>query len=224
LSKFILFSILWWITGSPFLAIFLLLVIFYLIDRRYVGIFPSITRPIQRARRMARLKEELRLNPHHTGNKLELARIYLEKHQYREALPYLQEVYEKIEDSPEILYELGLCYLKTGKVGEGENMILGALRENPQLKYGEPYLELVDIFSKRNTEKAFHYLQQIREIHSSSVETYYRLGNLYLTMGQRSEAKEAFVEAGEIYRSLPKYMRRKQRKWAWLSSMKRMFP
>ncbi|MBP1931434.1 tetratricopeptide repeat protein [Ammoniphilus resinae] len=223
MSKFILFSLLWWITGSPFLAILLLLIIFYLIDRRYVGIFPSITRPIQRARRMARLKEELRLNPHHTGNKLELARIYLEKRQYQEALSYLQEVYEKMEDAPEILYELGLCHLKTGEIEKGEKMILDALRGNPHVKYGEPYLELVDVFSKRNTEKAFYYLQQIRAIHSSSVETYYRLGNLYITMGQRSEAKAAFVEAGEIYRGLPKYMRRKQRKWAWLSSLKKLF-
>lgn len=221
LSKFILFSFLWWITGSPFLSILLLLLIFYFLDRRYIGLFPSMTKPIQAARRAAKIRQELHLNPHNTGHKQELARILIEKHQYQKALPYMEEVYERIPDSPEVLYELGLCHLKTGNPQKREQMILNALKENSMLRYGEPYLELGEAFSNRDVEKALYYLEKIREIHSSSAETYYRLGNLYSSLGRRAESQAAYEEAVHIYRSLPKYLRRKQRKWALLSWMRK---
>jgi tetratricopeptide (TPR) repeat protein len=204
------------------LSIFVLLVLFYFLDRRYVGIFPSITKPFRIARRTARLKGELLLNPHHTGNKQELARIYIDKYQYEKALPYIQEVHEKDPGSPEVLYELGLCLLKTGNVEEGEKLIHTALQENPLLKYGEPYLQLVEVFRKRDVKKALHYIERVREIHSSSVETYYRLGVLLLSLDRKSEARTAFQEAMNIFESLPRYMRRKQRKWAVLSRLKRI--
>lgn len=218
--KFILFYLLWRITGNPFIAILVLLAVIYFLDRRYVGVFPSLTRPFRVARRTTKLQEELRLNPHHTGNKHELARIFIEKHQYEKALPLIREVHEKDPDSPEVLYELGLCQMKTGSVENGEGLILTALQQNPTLKYGEPYLELVEEFSKKDTQKALRYIDKAREIQSSSTETYYRLGKLLLGLGQISEAKAAFREALTIYRSLPKYMRRKQRKWAVLSRLK----
>lgn len=204
------------------MSILVLLVLFYFLDRRYVGIFPSITKPFRIARRAARLKGELRLNPHHTGNKQELARIYIDKFQYEKALPFIQEVYEKDPGSSEVLYELGLCLLKTGNVEKGEKLILTALQENPMLKYGEPYLQLVEVFRKRDVEKALYYIEQVREIHSSSVETYYRLGILLLSLDRKLEARTAFQEALNIYESLPRYMRRKQRKWAVLSRLKRI--
>jgi len=222
LSKFILFSFLWWITGSPFLSILLLLLLFYFLDRRYVGLFPSLTKPIHLARRTAKLKQELQLNPHHTGNKQELARIYIDKKQYQNALPYTEEVYKKIGDSPEALYEWGLCLLNTGSIEKGEQLILQALSSDPMLKYGEPYLELGEVFSRLDSQKGLHYLEKIPAIHSSSVETYYRLGHLYLQLGRSADAKAAFKEAIVIYSSLPKYLRRKQRRWMILSRLKGM--
>jgi tetratricopeptide (TPR) repeat protein len=220
LGKFILFYLLWRITGNPILAILVLFILFYFLDLRYVGIFPSVTKPYHLARRTAKLQAELRLNPHHTGNKQELARIFITKRQYDKALPYIQEVHEKDPDSAEVLYELGLCHLKTGYVEKGESMILSALQDNPLLKYGEPYLHLVEVFSKKNVQKALNYIEQVRKIHSSSVETYYRLGNLLLNLDRKTEAQSAFHEALAIYQSLPKYLRRQQRKWSILSRLK----
>lgn len=222
MSKFILFSLLWWITGSPFLSIILLLLLFYFLDRRYVGLFPSFTKPIQVARRTAKVKQELQLNPHHTGHKQELVRIYIDKKQYHKALPYSEEVYNKIPDSPEALYEWGLCLLSTGKLEQGEQLILRALGDEPMLKYGEPYLVLGEVFSHHDVQKGLHYLEKIPAIHSSSVETYYRLGNLYLQLNRSTDAKVAFKQAITIYRSLPRYLRRKQRRWMILSRLQGM--
>lgn len=160
------------------------------------------------------------MNPHHTSHKQELAGILMGKRQYAQALPYIQQVHEIIPDSPEVLYQLGLCHMKLGNVEEGERLILKALDANPMLRYGEPYLALGEVYSHRDAAKALHYLERIRDIHSSSVETYYHLGKLFLKLDRQPEAKAAFKEARQIYRSLPKYLRRQQRKWAWLSWFK----
>ncbi|RKD25120.1 hypothetical protein BEP19_04690 [Ammoniphilus oxalaticus] len=220
MSKFILFSLLWWITGSPFLSILLLLVIFYFLDRRYVRLFPSIARPIQMASRAAKLRQELSLNPHHTGNKQELARIFIERKRYDQALPFVEEVSKKIPDSSEALYEWGLCLLKTGDMERGEQLILEALTREPSLRYGEPYLELGEIFSVRDAQKGLDYLEKIPAINSSSAETHYRLGKLYNQLGRRADAQTAFKDACMIYSSLPRYLRRKQRRWALLARLK----
>ncbi len=66
--------------------------------------------------------------------------------QYHKALPFIQEVHQKIQDSPEVLYELGLCHLKKSR--KREKLIMNALDENPSVKYGEPYLKLGEVFSK----------------------------------------------------------------------------
>lgn len=184
--------------------------------------FPSLTKPIQVLRRTAKLKQELDLNPHHTGNKQELARIYIDKKQYQQALPYTEDVYHKIPESSEALYDWGLCLLKTGSIEKGEQLILEALNQDPMLKYGEPYLELGEVFNRCDVQKGLYYLEKIPSIHSSSVETYYRLGNHYQQLGRSADAKEAFKEAISIYRSLPKYLRRKQRRWMILSRLKGM--
>lgn len=221
MAKFFLFSLLWWLLGNPFLALIVLLVLFYFIDRRYVGLFPNVLRPIRQNRRLARIRQELRAQPHHTSNKLEAARILIEKKKYREALDYLEPIREIMEGSAEVLYEIGLCHLKLGTTKEGEALILEALRSNPRIKYGEPYLRLGEAFRELNPDLAVHYLEQFREVQSSSVEAYYHLGMLYRQLGRTEEARSAFREAADIYRGLPKYKRRTERRWALLSYLKR---
>jgi len=166
------------------------------------------------------LKQELAVNPHHTSGKLELARLLLEKGRYHEAMPYLQSALEKMPDTPEVRYELGLCRLKLGDLEQGEQEITGALEQNPKVRYGEPYLRLAEAFSRKDTTKALHYLEQFQKIQYSSCEAFYRLGKLYQQLGRRSEARQAFKEAVEIYRGLPKYKRRTERRWALLAALK----
>ncbi|MBO8171039.1 MAG: tetratricopeptide repeat protein [Bacillaceae bacterium] len=220
MSKFFLFALLWWIIGNPIIAILVLLIILYFVDRRYVGLFPNLAKPVKRNRRIARLKQELSLNPHDTSNKLELARLYIEKNHYKQALPYLQDARKKMPDSDEVLYELGLCYLKLGDIEKGEQMIREALEDNERLKYGEPYLKLGEAFLHTDNEKALHYLETFKQIHASSSQAYYLLGQLYARMGKEAEAKKAFAEAVEIYKGLPKYKKRTERRWALLARLK----
>ncbi len=221
MGKIIIFVLLWRLLGNPILAILVLLAILYLIDRRFFGFTPSFVKPFKRSRRLSQLRQELVANPHHTRNKLEAARLLIEKKQYTAALEYLDQVRPIMEDSPEVLYEIGYCYLKLGRVEEGEKLILQSLEMNPRLKFGEPYLRLGEAVASVYPEKAIGYLEQFRSEHSSSCEAYYRLGKLYAQLGRTQEAAAAFKATIQMYRSLPKYKRRTERRWAILAGLQK---
>ena len=61
--KVLAFLLLWRLLGNPFLAIIVLLVVFYLLDRRFVGITPSIVKPIRRFGLIRRLRQQVHMNP-----------------------------------------------------------------------------------------------------------------------------------------------------------------
>ncbi len=221
MGKGILFGMLWWITGSPFLAILILLAALYILDRRFVGIFPSLTRPFQIRGRLRRIQQELKLNPHHTSLKTEAARILIDLGKYAEAQTLLDDALRTAEDSADVWFDAGICRLKQGQLPEGETMILKAVGINPRVRYGEPYLRLAEAFAAVDHEKALGYLHKFRDIQSSSCEAYYRLGILLTGMNRVDEARQAFQESVEIYQSLPRYKRKSERRWAILSRLKR---
>jgi tetratricopeptide (TPR) repeat protein len=180
-----------------------------------------VTRPFKLNRRLARAKQEIRIRPFDVSAKLEAARILMEKRRWHEALPLLQDASERMDQSAETLCELGICELKTGSVQDGERHIHEALEMNPRVKYGEPYLRLAEANASTQPDRALQALEQFRGIHSSSCELYYRLGRLYTQLGKKQEANNAYKEAAEVYRSLPKYKRKSERRWAMLAFLRR---
>lgn len=217
MGKFSVFLLLTWITGNPLVAVIVLLAILYLLDRRFVGITPSFLKPVRRARRISRLRDELRLNPHNTSAKLELARLLMERSSYGEAKELLEQVRLVMDDSAEVLCELGFCELKLGRLEQGERLIGQALQLNPRVKYGEPYLRLGEALAENAPDRAVGYLQRFGDVNSSSCEAYCRLGQLHKRLGRNEEAARAFREAVDIYRGLHKFKRRAERKWALLA-------
>jgi len=222
LGKVFIFSLLWWLTGNPFVAMIIILLVIYFLDLRFVRLLPDITKPYRRWRRLTSLKNQLRLNPHDTSGKLEIARLHMEKQQYHEALRYLEEISSVMQDSPEYLCDKGICLLKIGQMEEGLPLIEQALKANPRVKYGEPYLVMGEAYAKQNQkEKALACLEELARMNMSSCEVYYKQGELYLALQQKEKAKVSFQEAVEVYRGLPPYKRRTERRWALLSWLKR---
>jgi tetratricopeptide (TPR) repeat protein len=221
MTKAILFGFLWWLTGSPLLAFLVIIVLIYMLDRRFGGFLPNAFRPYQLNSRLRRAKQELSLSPHHTSLKVEAARILIEKRRFQEALSLLDQAILIIKDSADVWFEIGLCQLKLGDVVEGEKSMLRALDINPRVKYGEPYLRIGEAFAATDEAKSLAYLHRFQDIHSSSCESYYKLGNILERLGRRDGARSAYKEAVAIYRSLPKYKRKSERRWALLSAMKR---
>lgn len=220
--KLLGFSFLYYFFGNPFIAIIVLLLILYVLDRRFIGISPSFIRPLKRMQRISKLKQELDANPHNTSVKQELAHLLIERKQYNEARKWLEPLQERMDNSSEYWDDLGTCYIHTGEPEKGEQAIRHALEINPRVKYGQPYLRLAVFYSKTDKQKAIQALQEFGAIQSSSCELYYRMGCLYQEMDQKHEAKEAWSEAVRLYRMLPKYLKRKERSWMIKSRLKLM--
>ncbi|MDR9854479.1 tetratricopeptide repeat protein [Paenibacillus sp. VCA1] len=221
MGKILGFMLLWRLLGNPFLAILVLLVIVYLLDRRFVGIFPSLTKPFKRMGRISKLRTQIGMNPSDVSSKHELARLLIERKKDDEALKLLLSIQPQSEDSAEFWDDLGTVYLRQGNIGEGEACILKALEMNPRVKYGQPYLRLAEVYKHSDRAKAVEYVHRFQEIHSSSCEGYYLLGMMYKSLDRKEEARAAFQESIDIYRSLPKYKKRQERKWAVLSMIKK---
>ncbi|MBB3125803.1 tetratricopeptide (TPR) repeat protein [Paenibacillus rhizosphaerae] len=219
--KIALFFILARLLGNPFLAILVLLIIVYLLDRKFVGIFPSVTKPFKRMSRISKLKAHVTMSPSDVSSKHELARLLIERKKYAEALRLLESIETQSEESAEYWDDLGTIKLKLGRIQEGEQHILRALELNPRVKYGRPYLRLADIYKNTDHAKAVSYVQEFQQIQSSSCEGYYLLGMMYKSLGRSQDAKAAFQESIDLYRALPKYKKRQERKWAVLSMLRK---
>lgn len=211
---FLLFVFFTWIFGNPIIAILVLLFIVYVIDRRFIGLTPSLLKPIRRSSRLRKLKRHIAQSPNDTSSKVEIARILIEKKKYREALGMLEPLERMLDESAEYWDDLGLCLMQTGQPEAGEAAMSKALLLNPRVKYGAPYLRLAAHYSKLDAERALSYIEAFQEIHSSSCEAYCRLAAIYEQMDRKEDAREAAVEGLRIYRSLPRYKKRAERSWA----------
>lgn len=214
MSKILLFVGLTWLLGSPIAAIVVLLVIFYVLERRFVGLSPSIVRPFRRRSAISKWKRQLHLSPHDVSAKSELARLFIESKKYGQARDILQGIQTQMDHSAEYWSDLGICDLALGKLEQGEQEMNKALSISPRVKYGQPFLRLAESFSVSDPAKAIAYLLQVKEVNSSSCEAYYRLGKIYANIGKPEEAAIAYRECRQLYGSLPRYMRRHERKWA----------
>ena len=216
----ILFGLLWLLLGNPFVAILVLLLLVYVLDRSFFGFFPSVTKWLARRRRLARALMEVKERPFDVSAKREAARLYMEKKRWEDARRLLEEVVPVMENSPEALCELGICRIKTGDLEQGERDIEAALRMNPRVHYGEPHLRLGEALAPVDPERALAALERFKDANSSSCELYFRLGRLYESLDRKHEAKASYREAVEVYRALPRYKRRSERRWALLSSVR----
>jgi len=221
MGKIFGFILLWRLLGNPFLAILVILVIVYLLDRRFVGVFPSLTKPFKRMGQISRLRTQISMNPNDISSKHELARLLIDRKKDAEAMKLLESIEAQSEDSAEFWDDLGTVYLRQGNTQKGESCIIKALELNPRVKYGRPYLRLADVYKNSDRDKAVDYVHRFQEIQSSSCEGYYLLGMMYKDLDRKEEARAAFQESINIYRSLPKYKKRQERKWAVLSMMKK---
>ncbi|MCM3746917.1 hypothetical protein M3223_06060 [Paenibacillus pasadenensis] len=218
----LLFGLLWALLGNPFIALLVILIVIYLLDRRFVGLTPSVTKPIRRRNRIAALRRELDANPSNSGSRMELARLLLERKNFNIALQTLEPLKESgvMEESAEFWDDYGTSLLYSGKPQEGEAAIEKALELNPRVKYGQPHLRLAALKADRDKAAALRHLETFSQIQSSSCEGYYRMGLLLKDLERSGEAKQAFEEGLRLYRMLPKYKRRQERRWALLSKMR----
>lgn len=221
--KFFLFYLILRITGNPILAIIALLVIFYFVDKRYIGLLPSLTKPLRRRMRMSNLRQLVEVNPHDMPARLELAQTYIETRQYNRALQLLEGISAAMQADPEIICDTGVCHLALGRLESGEKLVLQALEANPRIHHGNPYLRLATAFAAVDATKALAYLEEFQRRNFSSCESFYRMAQLQAQLGDKAASHQALDQCLQTYRSLPRFRKRTERRWATLARLRMVF-
>ncbi len=217
----LLFSILTMLTGNPLIALLILVAFYLAVDIRYFGISRKLLNLVHDEATIRDLKRQVAINPSNASALENLGRLCVIRKRYHASIRYLEQAMDRMEDSDEANYYLGLAYLKTGRGEEGLARINKALAINPRLLYGEPYLRLGEYYQDQGKlEDARTLLNKFTEIHSSSSEGFYQLGRLYLALGDHVKAREMFKKAYEVFRMSPWYKKKIDRPWAWKAWLK----
>ncbi len=214
MSRFFLFAILTWITGSPLLALLVILALAiptWWAGSRYAW---RLSRWLRQQGEAGRLRRALAINPHDAKARTDLAGVLVRQGRFAEARAELEPVFHRVEDLAEANYALGLSLLHGGEDGRGVALIERALALSPKFGYGEPYLRLGDFRAARGEwERAAERYRQATAIHGSSVEGWYKLGQALERLGRRPEACAALQDALTSYRTAPWYRRAEDRPW-----------
>ncbi len=216
LSRFFIFYIVTLLTGSPLFALLVILGLYLAIDYQFTGVLRRGVQIFRMESEISDLKKEVALNPHNAASLSDLGRLLVMRGKERAALPYLERAYERLSDSEETNYYLGLALLSTRHEARGEKLILNALEKNPKFRYGEPALRLAEYYARAGrTKEAESYFDRFFAIHSSSPEGYYKYGRFLLQIGQPAQAMESFRKAIEVFKLSPSFKKRQDRLWAY---------
>ncbi len=212
---FILLSI---ITGNPILALGILLLLIFILDRRYIGILPDIMGPWRRASRVGQLRREVQLNPANADAYLELGETYFRQGKYELAASFLKNASGKMSGHPLFHFYLGASGYHLGKRQEAKKEIEKAVASNPKASFGEPYYYLIRINLEENrpveVEKAFEQLMLY-----GSPRVYYQAAKVFLNAGNKDKARSLFKETIDNYEACGGAFRRLHRRWAVLSRL-----
>ena len=216
LSRFLIFYLIMQLTGSPLLAILVIIGLYLVLDYQFTGFFRRGIKVVRMNSEIAGLKREVALNPHNVAALSDIGRLLVMRKKENSALPYLERAYDRLFESEETTYYLGLAYLHTGRQKEGEALILKALEMNPRFRYGDPALRLAEYYAAQGrAEEAAARFDQFFSIHSSSSEGYYKFGLFQLHLGNIGRAVEAFRKAIEVFKLSPSFKKREDRLWAY---------
>lgn len=204
--------------GSPIGALVVLVVFYFILDRRFVGLLPDVFKPMRRAGRIRRVREAIDVNPADASAQLELGTLLAEKRSWHAAIPHLEKAAERLDNS-QSLFQLGAAYFRVGRLDEGKAALEKALALNPRVGYGEPYVYLAE-YQLRNKQSTAN-IPGLEEALSQygSVDVCYRLGRLFQDAGENEKARAMFQEALATHKVNPPFLRRQQRRvalMAWL--------
>jgi tetratricopeptide (TPR) repeat protein len=205
---------------NPISGIIVILLLYLIMDRRFIGLIPDVFRPLRINRQKKNLIKELSLNPVNAAAQFELGSLLVGNKQYEKALPYLQKATEKLDNS-QSHFMLGIALFRLGKQDDGREELLKALEMNPKVGYGEPYLYLAEyaLTHKEDVSTVPGLKEALRQYGSAEVN--YKLGRLFEKAGHKSEAVNCYDEAIAAYKQSPPFLRRQHRRYGLGAMLRR---
>ncbi|HET6514711.1 MAG TPA: tetratricopeptide repeat protein [Thermodesulfovibrionales bacterium] len=220
MGKLFLFYIAYLLTGSPITALLVLLLVFFAVDRAYLGLVPDPLKTLKTSARIRELKQAVSINPHDGRSLKELGICMIDRGDYQNALRYFAMAETKMSDDPEFNYYHGIAAARTGNIDKGRVLFEEAVNASPTLKYGEPYLMMAEVYiDNGDYTSAVRLLEKFEKIHSSSSRGFYRMGLVKLKLGAKDEGREYLEKAIRVFKESPFFKRKIDRKWAWKARM-----
>jgi tetratricopeptide (TPR) repeat protein len=205
---------------NPLAAIVLLIIIYAIIDRWYIGALPDFIEPLSRWRKIARLKSELEFSPSPGQLLYQIGALQVESGNMKDGLQNLEKAHDLIREHPDIEYYLGVARIRTGALESGKAALENALKLNPKIKYGFPYVYLIEYSLKgeKPWEKIDTYMEKIFEYENPRI--YYEVGAVFQKAGYAEKAREMFQKVQVSFRSSPSFLRKQQRYYVIMSKLR----
>lgn len=216
MTKWLQWSVLTMITGSPLGSLVILLVFWYGVDRVTFRFLPNPVRALGRWRRMMTVRNTLAVNPHDRRARLELAEFHLEGGRFKDAVEVLKPNLDAGDDDLVTLYTMGVACLGAGYAEQGEKLLSAVADEDADFRQGAVDLELGRWRLKRGDAKgAREALERFVEIRKGTVEGRVLLARA-LDLGKDDAAAALMREAAwKEYVAAPRFHRNVERFWAW---------
>ncbi len=214
--KWIQWMLLTAVVGNPILALGILLVFWLAVDRFTLGILPDPLRIAGRFRRIGRLRRSLAHNPHDRRARVELADLLLSRRRHREAAEVLRYNVEQGDEAARTYFLLGVALLGAGQVERGAAALEEARLIEPDYGTGAIDLELGrGLLAAGQYDQAKAALEAFVEKRHSTIEGKVLLARAKAGLGDEPGAAAARESAWQDYVSSPRFIRRRERWWAW---------
>src|SRR5574337_553875 len=142
MSKFLLWSLVAWATGSPLGSLVALLLLWWAADRFTFRVLPDPLRAAGRWRRRAALERAIAANPSDRRARFELASLLLEARRPARAIEVLRPNLEAGDDDVHTAFLFGTLLARTGQQQQAEHVLGIARAAEPGHRLGEIDLEL----------------------------------------------------------------------------------
>lgn len=207
---------------NPIITLLLIFVIYAVIDRRFIGFLPDFSKLFQNVRKTAALKQQLGYTPSPGRIYYELGALQVERGKMAEGRNNLEKAHELITDHPDIEYYLGVARIKTNALEEGKAALEYAIQLNPKVKYGFPYIYLIEYSLKKQEaqEQVDEYMDKVNEF--SNPQLLYELGVIFQKEGYKDKAKEMFQEVQLSLKQCPSFMKKQYRYYAIMAAVRKI--
>ena len=209
---------LFWIVAPALLAVvsshpaFLIVIVVGLVARRWL---PDPILFLKHQARVRSLQVDIDSQRRRTSTaRRDLAKIWLEKHRPRRALPLLEQAIARDPRFIELLYLSGVSHLLAGQPRQAVEALVTVTHREPNFQYGEAYLRAADaLMALGRWDDADDALERYVKINSSSVEARYKRVRVCKARNDADGEQTAKADLRHVWRTLPGYQRRKQLGW-----------
>ncbi len=177
---------------------------------------PDFFKVFPRRRRIRELEGIVQENPS-AGNYEELGQLYLDDGKWQKARNAYDRAISARTDSPDPFYRRAIAEIETGDFQSAVPDLERAVAADPKFDFQRAAGLLAYAYSKTGqTEKAAALYGEVIKT-STLTETQYHYAEFLAQQGRKAEAKEWLQRILAKRRTQPGFLRRRERKWYWLT-------